>query len=249
MKYILTIWSLATFLFISCETKEPMPDNADKQEGFATGKVVDTNGTPLKGIRVIVRNTMIYATYVIGVTDDNGNYKVELPTFGTFMASAQIVRNYNGKEYTLDLDPDVYEEFSVNGAVRNFTWKITGRRPVEAQGFYGSTIEINKDVMSAVYDSENIEFNLVPVGKLIDGSEGKTLQLKHGEAYSETYGKLVDVPLGRYTVTAMYDGETGRFPLKLRKHFSKDAYADSMTLDFENETMWGNNIAFLSYKE
>ncbi|SKB60957.1 carboxypeptidase-like regulatory domain-containing protein [Dyadobacter psychrophilus] len=237
-------------LAVACtETDGPSPDGSAPEEGYTTGKVINTDGSPMPGVKVVVDNTMIYASYSIGTSDEKGNYKIQLPKVGTFMASAHITRKYNGREYELDLDPDVYEEFSINGAVRNFQWKLTGKRPVEAQGYYGVTIEVNKAIMSSIYDSENIEFTLVPVGDLIDGSKGKTLKMKHGEPFTSDYGKLVDIPLGRYKMTAYYNGEAGKGPLKLRKHFSEDEYEDEIIIDFEPQTMWGDNIAFVSYSE
>ncbi|MCF0052949.1 carboxypeptidase-like regulatory domain-containing protein [Dyadobacter sp. LJ53] len=247
---LLLQWACIMLIAMAChDTDEPSPDEAGLEEGYATGKVTNTDGSPMQGVKVVVDNTMIHASYSIGSSDENGNYKIQLPKVGTFMASAHIVKKYNGREYEFDLDPDVYEAFSIDGAVRNFQWKLTGRRPIEAQGYYGVTIEVNKDVMSAVYDSENIEFTLVPVGNLIDGSKGKTLKMKHGKPYTNDYGRLVDIPLGRYMMTAYYNGEAGEIPLKLRKHFSEDEYTDELTIDFEPHTMWGNNIAFISYSE
>jgi hypothetical protein len=243
-------WACILLVAVSCtDTDGPSPDEPGAQEGYTTGKVTNTDGTPLSGVKVVVDNTMIYASYSIGNSDEKGNYKIQLPKVGTFMASAHIVRRYNGKEYEFDLHPDVYEEFSIDGAVRNFQWKLTGKRPVDAQGYYGVTIEVNKSLTSSIYDSENIEFTLVPVGNLIDGSKGKTLKMKHGEPYTEDYSRLVDIPLGRYRMTAYYNGEAGKMPLKLRKHFSDDEYDSELTIDFEPETMWGNNIAFISYTE
>jgi hypothetical protein len=233
----------------ACDSeKDPGPDGNKPEEGYAVGKVTNADGSPLKGVEIVVDNTMIYNSYALGRSDENGNYKIQLPKVGTFMASARIKKEYNGEVYELDLDPDVYEEFSIDGAVRNFTWKMTGRRP-EGEGHYGATIEINKSVTSLVYDSENIEFTLTPVGNLIDGSKGKTLKLKHGAPFSKDYGRIVDVPLGRYKMTAYYNGDEGKMPLKLRKHFSEDEYEDELTIDFEPENIWGKNIYILSYTE
>ncbi|MCE7065305.1 carboxypeptidase-like regulatory domain-containing protein [Dyadobacter sp. CY326] len=238
------------FIALACtETDGPEPDETAAVDGYATGKVTNTDGSPLAGVKIVIDNTMIHASYSLGNSDEKGNYKIQLPKVGTFMASAHITKQYNGKEYEFDLHPDVYEAFSIDGAVRNFQWKLTGKRPVEAQGYYGVTIEVNKAILSGIYDSENIEFTLVPVGNLIDGSKGKTLKMKHGQPFTNDYGKLVDIPLGRYKMTAYYKGEAGEGPLKLRKHFSEDAYEDEIIIDFEPSTMWGNNIAFISYTE
>nr|WP_295927072.1 carboxypeptidase-like regulatory domain-containing protein [uncultured Dyadobacter sp.] len=242
-------WVAVAWLAAACSsdddpgTKEPGP-----KEGYATGKVTAADGSPIRGVEVVIDNTMIHASYSIGNSDEQGNYEIQLPKVGTFMASAQLVRQYNGKRYELDLDPNVYEAFSIDGAVRNFQWKMTGDRP-EGEGYYGATIGINKSVMSAIYDSENIEFTLIPVGALIDGSKGSTLKMKHGKPYSKDYGNLVDIPLGRYEMTAFYNGENGKMPLKLRNHFSEDEFENTLVIDFEPSTMWGSNAAFISYTE
>ncbi|MCE7058548.1 carboxypeptidase-like regulatory domain-containing protein [Dyadobacter sp. CY343] len=230
------------------DDKNPSPDEVRPEEGYITGKVTNTDGTPLKGAKIVADNTMIYASYSLGTSDENGSYKIQLPKVGTFMTSAQIVKEYNGQRYELDLDPDKYEELSIDGGVRNFKFKLTGPRP-EGVGHYGATIEVNKAIMTAIQDSENIEFTLEPVGNLIDGSKGKTLKLKHGAPYSQDYGRIVDVPLGRYVMTAYYNGDEGKMPLKLRKHFSEDDYLSELTIDFEPSNMWGKNIAIISYSE
>ena len=249
-KWILTLqWVLIIGLVGACTTKDESGVNAQgPKKGYATGKVTDTEGNPVKGVEVVIDNTMIHASYSLGNTDANGNYEIQLPKVGTFMASAQIVKQYNGRRYELDLDPDVYEGFSIDGAVRNFQWKLTGERP-EGEGYYGATVGLNKSLYSSIYDEENIEFTLTPVGNLIDGSKGKTLKMKSGKPYSKTYGYLVDIPLGRYEMTAYYNGEGGKAPLKLRNHFSEDEYESTLVIDFEPSTMWGRNSFFISYME
>ncbi|OJV17017.1 MAG: hypothetical protein BGO21_29720 [Dyadobacter sp. 50-39] len=242
-------WVLLCGFVVACTTdNEPVADGQSPRNGYATGKVTDTEGNPVKGVEVVIDNTMFHASYSLGNTDANGNYEIQLPKVGTFMASAQIVKQYNGRRYELDLDPDVYEAFSIDGAVRNFRWKLSGERP-EGEGYYGATIGLNKGLYSSIYDEENIEFTLTPVGNLIDGTKGKTLKMKSGEPYSKNYGNLVDIPLGRYEVTAYYKGEGGEGPLKLRNHFSDDEYEHKLVIDFEPDTMWGRNSFFISYME
>ena len=235
------------FLTISC-SKESSTGIGPK-EGYATGKVTNADGSALKGVSVVIDNTMIYNSYALGTSDEKGNYSIQLPKVGTFMASARINKTYNGKQYEMDLDPDVYEEFSIDGAVRNFQWKMTGKRPTDLEGYYGASIEVNKSVLSQVYDSENIEFTLIPEGNLIDGTKGKILKVKHGAPHTTDYGRIVDIPLGRYVMSAMYTGESGKFPLKLRNHFSEDEYVSSLVINFEPSTIWGKNIALISYLE
>ncbi|GGM76792.1 hypothetical protein GCM10010967_05500 [Dyadobacter beijingensis] len=228
-------------LVAACTTDDE-PGVAGGKKGYATGKITDTAGNPMKGVEVVIDNTMFHASYSLGVTDANGNYEIQLPSVGTFMASAQIVKEYNGRRYEQDLNPDVFEPFSIDGAVRNFQWKLTGLRP-EGEGYFGATVGINKALYSAIYDDENIEFTLTPVGNLIDGSKGKVLKVKPAQGYIE------DIPLGRYEMSAYYNGEAGKMPLKLRDHFSDDAYESTLVIDFEPSTIWGRNSFYISYTE
>lgn len=235
-------WALVLGLAAACTTDDEPGTEGGGKKGYATGKVTDTQGNPMKGVEVVIDNTMFHASYSLGSTDANGNYQIQLPSVGTFMASAQIVKEYNGRRYEQDLDVDVYEAFSIDGAVRNFQWKLTGERP-EGEGFFGATIGINKALYSVIYDDENIEFTLTPVGNLIDGSKGKQLKMKAANGYLE------DIPLGRYEMTAYYNGEAGKMPLKLRDHFSDDEYGSTLVIDFEPSTIWGRNSFYISYTE
>jgi hypothetical protein len=244
---------LATmFLIVSaaCERDNPDPDGVKVDRGYASGKVVDTQGRPLKGAEVVIENTMIYNSSLVVFADAKGFYKVKLPQVGTFAASASIKRKLNDKTYSLSLHPNNDEEYSIDGAVRNFEWKLTGARGSEMQGHYGATVSLNKFVLSQVYDSENIEFKLVPKGALIDGSAGKTIVLRPGQPHTQDYDYLTDIPLGRYEMTAIYKGNGQNIPLKLGKQFDDDsAFRTILQLDFEPQTMWGNNLAIIQYSE
>lgn len=244
---------LPVLIFIvsaACENKNPDPGGVEEKKGYATGKVVDTQGKPLQGVEVVIENTMIYNSSLVVFTDAKGLYKVKLPQVGTFAASASIKRKLNGKTYTLSLHPNMDEEFSIDGAVRNFEWKLTGARGSALQGHYGATVSLNKYVMSQVYDSENIEFKLVPKGLLVDGSTGATLILRPGQPHTEAYDYLIDIPLGRYEISAIYKGNGQNIPLKLGKQFDDvNAFKTVLQLDFEPQTMWGDNLAIIQYSE
>lgn len=235
-------------LLLSCSKKNEQAGGNEPEKGYATGKVTNADGTPFPGVKIIVDNTMIYNSYVATTTDAKGLYKVKVPPVGTFLTTAFIEKTYNGKKFKLDFDPDNIDEFSIDGAVRNFTFKLTGARR-DGLGYYGGTISIDKDVLSTIYDSENIEFTLTPVGALIDGSQGQTLRLKHGQPNTETYGKLVDVPIGRYNVSAEYISGSTRKPLKVKNGLGNGSFGNTVQLDFEPETIWGFNFAAISYKE
>jgi hypothetical protein len=240
---------LTIMLLIGCKDAGTGPENG-AEIGYVSGRVVDTQGKPIRGAEVVIDNTMIYNSSLVVSTDANGNYKVKLPKVGTFAASASIKRQFNGKVYTLSLHPDNDEILSVDGGVRNFEWKLTGAMGSQMQGHYGGSVSVNKYILSGIYDSENIEFTLVPKGTLIDGSTGKTLIMKHGKPHTLDYGYLRDIPLGRYQITAKYKGNGQSLPLKIGGQFDEyNEFQTSYQLDFEPETIWGDNLAIIQYSE
>ena len=237
---------LITVLFLgtSCK-KNPAENGGTPVKNVVKGKATHSNGTPLKGVSILIDNTIFYNSYLSGTTGDDGTYQITL-TNGAWQAYASMNVAYNGKTYKVDLHPDDANGFTQEGAVRNFQWKIVGKKPTPLTGTYGGTIIVDKAILSSIYDSENIEFTLTPTGKLIDGSDGTVLKLKHGLPTTDTYGKLIDVPIGRYTVTAKYQSAT----IKLRNKLDPaSTLATSMVLDFEPNTSIGNNMAVIEYKE
>ncbi|HYC28833.1 MAG TPA: carboxypeptidase-like regulatory domain-containing protein [Chitinophagaceae bacterium] len=218
-------------------------------KGYVKGKVTDTQGQPVKGVSIIIDNTLIPNSNLVGVTGDDGTYSIRLTNF-TWQAYAEKNISYNGQTYKIHFHPDNNDGFNQEGAIRNFQWKLTGEKP-DQLGYYGGTIMIDKHILSEVYDSENIEFTLTPNGPLIDGSAGQVIKARMGQPATATYGKLVDIPIGRYTMTASYQGTAGNVSIKLRDkgHFPSGAFSSSITLDIDANTSYGNNMAFVDYTE
>src|SRR3546814_3061732 len=76
-------------------------------------------------------------------------------------------------------------------------------------------------------DMEDVELTLTPSGPLIDGSEGKTLVLRQGDHYWVQFGYLEDIPIGRYTVTAILKNEAGPRPLRIQDWHTEDEFKRS----------------------
>jgi hypothetical protein len=234
---------------IACEREEINKNDSAPTEGYATGKVVDTQGRPLPGVEVIVDNLYLYDANALGTTNGKGEYKIGL-MFGAFRAYAHFKKAYNGKEYALELHPETDEGFTQEGAVRNFQWKLTGKKTEWSFGYYGGLIEISKDVNSQIYDRENIEFTLTPVDPLIDGSAGEVIIRKPGQPGTDSYAELVDLPVGRYNISAVYKGATEEIPLKLKNFNNQNSeYVSSLVFDFEPETSSCYTCVNIIYKE
>lgn len=233
-----------TLFGISISCKKSSGETANEETGYVKGKITDTQGRPLKNVEILIDNTIIYNSYLQSTSDANGNYRIKLTT-GAWMAYAIMSKTFNGKTYNLYLDPETVSGFGIEGGIRNFQWKLTGSKRGNLTGTYGGSILLNRAIGSTLFDSENIEYTLTPVGNLIDGSNGEVLVL-HEDA---NYPKLADVPIGRYTITAVYKSGAGDLPLKLRNQYNNSGFESSVQIDFEPSSPDGDNIASIEYRE
>lgn len=221
--------SLLLHFGLGC-SEENGADESGQKEGYATGKVVDTKGNAIAGAKILLDNTVYYASYIHGSTNDDGTYSIKAQP-GSWRTFAYHEIAYNGQTYRMELLPDHTDSFSQEGAVRNFTWKLEGRMPWEAESYYGSTIVLTGDI-GFYEDEENIELTLTPIGNLIDGSEGRRLTLRYGDDKWKHRYELRDIPLGRYLVTAILKKEEGDLPLKIGDWYKRDDLISEFQLDF-----------------
>ena len=237
------IFALAIFCvsFTGCDPDDtvlpdpdPVPSPVPSEKGYVKGKVIDTKGNPIAGARIIIDNTIYYNSGMTTVTDANGNYSVKLQQ-GSWRAYAEIDRTFNGKVYPkLDLHPENPLSFSgEDAAVRNFKWKLQGEKPAPLTGHYGGTVYLGSDPNSDFYDIENVEFTFNPVGDLIDGNPGVPFTGKSGAARTDLFSKIIDVPMGRYTVTAKHIPTNKQ--LKILVEEQNTTYAPLATFDFNPE--------------
>lgn len=227
--FLLAALTLATLS--ACEADRV--DASRPASGYATGTVVDTRGNPIAGAKILLDNTVFYASYINGSTAEDGTYRLKVQP-GAWRAYASIRKDYNGRTYSLELHPDSIDSFDDTGAVRNFVWKLEGRKPDNDWGYYGGLVKVFNE--TGFYEMEDVEITLAPNGPLIDGSHGSTLVLRPGDNYWRQLAYLEDIPIGRYAVTAaLLDGDT-RQPLKLRDWDAEVDPAEKMQLDFTPDT-------------
>lgn len=252
-KVFICVFSLL-LLFNACsKDKGASPANGQAKKGYTTGKVTDTQGKPIAGAKILLDNTIVYAAYINATTGNDGTYSVKMPTgaYSVWKAYATITKEYNGKTYTLDLCPDNTNSFNEDGAVCNFTWKLSGKVPNDDYAHFGGTIDMDAGTGSVISSWDNVIITLAPVGNLIDGSQGKTITIKFGDEHWENYTNgITDIPIGRYKATAIYRYNGADYQLYLQNRQTNDGYKEEQIFDFEPENRWGHkNAATMGFHE
>lgn len=165
--------------------------------GSVSGRVVNSQGQPLAGVKVRADHTVFKRSFMPAVTDADGRYtiKLEEPP-GAWELKAEIAREYHDEFYKIVLRPDLDE--AVDGSkdeTRDFTWKLSGR---DANGEErGGWVFIHPSIFDGL-EAKNVEITFTPDGPLIDGSEGKVITAKF------TKQPLKIFPVGRYRLKARY---------------------------------------------
>jgi hypothetical protein len=205
---------------VGAETVEPY---------VVKGRVVTEDGRPLPGAEVWADNTLSYNSNALAVSAADGSYRIELPRSEalTWRMGGHIVTTYHGQQFDLDLAVDQTPFASADGAVRNFTWKLSGPHEDDASLYYGGLVYVYEDVNHNELGDGGWQITFTPDGPLIDGSTGQPF------TRDVTQGEIDGVPVGVYTVTATYlpsDG-SGPVPLYIRQRDTGD-YAASATASF-----------------
>ena len=207
----------------------PTPSAGEVEPYVVKGFLRNAQGSPIPGITINADNQLFSDSNLGAVTDENGFYRIELaqlPT--TWVMSTSFSLEYNGKQQRFYLKSDVDKPFAgSSGAIRNFTLKdVIGH------------IEIHPDFWSfddslPQFETTDLEITLTPVGKLFDGSAGKTITT-NAEALS-TGGHGVDnIPLGRYKISATWKPE-GHAPMPMQLRITGTSkFAQSLEFDFHN---------------
>jgi len=207
--------------------KEPTPIPTPAVVGSVTGKVTDSRGNALSGIKVTVEHTVWAASYVFASTDGTGRYRVDLPgePAGSWTAKAQLERSAYGKQYKFDLAADHTDAFTrEQSTVRNFIWQLSGQRP--NGGFYGAHVDVYQ--MGTDVDPSQVKLVFTPVeSTLIDGAPAVALERQVHDV-AGTF-MVTDVPIGKYTVKAVYPG---RVLLLDNRHEDGDSPAVSQPVVF-----------------
>lgn len=212
-------------------------DSKAPETGYVSGTIKNDRGIPMEGVRVLIDHSIFFNSDLSTITDDEGKYKIKVPA-GSWYAFAQHTAKYNGKNFTFYLHPENAGGFGNEGAVRNFVWKLSGDMPQPLSGYYGGLVTI--DSFPGVYiNVKEIDFIFTPLTPLIDGSEGKILH-----RISKDNHRILDVPIGKYQLTARYQGKS----LKFRTWNSEQEFQETYHLDFLPQvTSQCDNCAKIEY--
>jgi hypothetical protein len=221
--FVLLTLNLMPLLHGGCaKTEDGSDGDGTPRVGYVTGSVKDQAGKPLEGVRILVDHSIFFNSNLTGLTNSHGKYAIKVPT-GSWYAFAMRKVEFHGKRYSFYLHPDNPAGFGGEGAVRNFVWKLSGVMPEPLSGHYGGLVTI--DNFPGVYiEGNEVDFVLTPVGPLIDGNQGEVRRLKSADAYT-----IKDIPIGRYRLTATYEGT----PVLFRRWNSDEPFVADYELNFE----------------
>jgi hypothetical protein len=229
----------------------------DATPGTIAGVVTDAHGNVPHGrITIALSGTTIRGgertSFEIPVDEQTGAYAMQVPD-GLYTAWAFLETEYNGRRYRLQLSPTDdsgrHTQFATQkGLVRNFVWRISGLEPGAderlATAYYGGKVTLwdekgfrEGERLGDRYPGGEVVVRLEPDGRLIDGSEGKPVVLRARTAELRDTPEFPDVPLGRYTATAIlaHQGRELQLELSPRRMGSGEAPADfsrSATIEF-----------------
>ncbi|HYE20362.1 MAG TPA: carboxypeptidase-like regulatory domain-containing protein [Tepidisphaeraceae bacterium] len=180
---------------------KPAEKPAEKPEpNVIKGRVVDAAGQPVAGAVVNADHTLLYNANTQARTAKDGTYRIKVPN-GAYRVTAKLTRDVGETRYAFDLHPETPDDVNgEEGAIRDFTWRLSGRRPAPSEGHYGALVVAYNDPGDFSVLWSDVELTLTPEGKLIDGSEGKPVV---GKLVATGDGFAVrDVPVGTYRITA-----------------------------------------------
>ncbi len=170
---------------------------------MVTGTATDAAGRPLGGVQVVADNVLFQNVYALGATDAAGRYRIDVSQpIGSWRMNAHLMRPYNGRTYRVPLHPDTDAAFAgVDGAVRHFTWRLTGETHEGTRYGVRAWVYLNESPDPAVGTVlyPDVEVTFTPAGPLVDGSAGQPVVVRLTDGF-----RVEDLPLGRYTVSARW---------------------------------------------
>lgn len=211
----------------SQQEPQPQQPSSNSVEPYVVkGRVVNSLGEPLSGVMVYADNTFVYDSWIEGVTDQHGNYVLQLPNIAaSYRMGAKYETEYNGETVPFEFDPENNAAFGSNeGAVRDFVLDINkGTIQIFSFDYYHD--EAAPDVKLV-----DIEFTLKSVGQLVDGSRDRTIIVSP----DKTSLTIKDIPIGDYKISAMWKPDGYKEVPMLVSVRSIEEFKEEITISFEN---------------
>jgi hypothetical protein len=223
--------------------KLPTAPEMKPRSGRVRGKVMSLDGTPLKGARIVVESSALggFKTGATGTTDADGVYDLAVPDGVCRVVMTGYVVRYNGRDYALPLHPIDGEcgHFpAAEGSVEHFVLLMHGiadpagvkQNPGFGNQYYGGSVRLfwfSEDIPPG----GTVEITLTPKGKLLDGTDGRTLVLRLPNKLGGEF-HLNNIPLGRYTATGRLLEPSDQYVLRVGKARERK-WADELQVDFE----------------
>lgn len=235
----------------------PVPEFTVTVGGFDGESVFSVNG----GVPTVGYITAQNGSYAVQPTDSFSHKKPVNAMVVSVNAKSKVV--YNGKTYQMDLHPLdgklTWRDAAGNapyvaaGLTRDFVLKISGLQPghddtsdyLRRFAYYGATIDLNswvegKRLQDQVPATARMVFTLTPQGPLLDGSVGQTLTRDLPiSALGTEAGRILDIPIGIYSVQAQVVNGGATSPLSVRVKTDSNAWEKIVTVNFPPNTTTG----------
>ncbi len=217
----------------SCQESGARGIDPSPEKGIVSGQVTDARGNPLKNVSIELSHTVWSDKKLTGKTDEDGSYSITLPAEprGNWTIQARHNTIAYGQQYQFILDAnDNSSVGGARGAIRNFTWKLSGEH---IGGFYGGAVNVYNLAGGIPLGEVKLIFSTTEES-LVDGTEARSME-KILENVHGNY-RAAFIPIGKYMVQAVYQGK----PLRLSTDKNNRAAGESVEVVFRpGETLRG----------
>jgi hypothetical protein len=241
------------------------PASGTSEPGVIQGRVTTLDGRPIEGaeVRIIGYLDAVGRQHDdLLVSDADGRYRAEVED-GLYELSAEALIAFDGQAFRLALHPAdgaCDEEESAAGIVEDWVLRLSGERAClpnpdssDPDAYYGAVVYLSPDLASSAPADGVIEVTFTPE-LLADGSTGApVIHTRTVAALTTTFGPanetgtLYDIPLGRYTVSAILRDATGATPLLVQSQDATSAAletplgfraAEFFPYGIQDQTLW-----------
>ncbi|MBO9606231.1 MAG: hypothetical protein J7639_09785 [Paenibacillaceae bacterium] len=202
------------------------PKELSAEPFVVKGRVTDRQGMPLEGVEIIADNQLARDSYQEAITDDEGYYQIDLPPINTtWNMISYYEHKFEGTVQKFNLTSVTDRPFGGNkGAVRDFVWD-------DINGMVIIQYNYPDEEKWPAFSLDEVELTLIPVSRLIDGSEGKLI--RETTTFSPDGPGLQSVPIAKYEISARWvPNGMDPVPMLVSKFDTNQYGASIVTSDF-----------------